>query len=83
MPAMRNRVLERGFRRADLPSLQGLERLAKRCACQFGFIAPLLICIHTYAAFLEPHWTRFWPVSTSFTPQPTDTVRRSNLDRIG
>lgn len=83
MPAMRNRVLERGFRRADLSALQGLERLAKRGACQPGFIAPQLISIDTRAAFLEPHWKLFWPVSISFTPQPTGTVRRSNLDRTG
>jgi hypothetical protein len=80
---MRNLVLERGFRRADLSALQRFERLAKRRACQFGFIAPQLISIDTRAAFLEPNWSLFWPVSTSFTPQPTGTIRRSNLDRTG
>jgi len=78
MPVVRNLVLERRFRRADLSALQGVERLAKRSARQSGRITPSLILFDVRAVFLEPHWTlKFWPASTSFTPQPTDTVMRS------
>jgi hypothetical protein len=61
MPAVRNLVLERGFRRASLSALQGVERLAKRRACQPGRIAPPVICIDGRVVFLEPHWTPILP----------------------
>ena len=84
MPAVRNPVLERRVRRADLSTLQGIERLAKRRARQLRVIAPPLIRIDLRAVFLEPHWTpKFRPASTSFTLQPTDTVRRSPSGRTG
>lgn len=57
MPAMRNLVLERRLRRADLSALQGVECLAKRRAFQPGRIATPLICIDERVVFLEPHLT--------------------------
>lgn len=52
MPAMRCLVLERRLWRADLPALQGVERLAKRNAGQPGRISPPLIRIGARAIFL-------------------------------
>lgn len=56
MPAMRNLVLERRFRRTDLPALQGVERLAECRARQPGRISPPLIPTGVRAFFREPHW---------------------------
>lgn len=57
MPALRHRVLERRFRREDLPALQGVKRLAKRRTCKTGRIAPPLIP-HPRAVFLQPYWNK-------------------------
>ena len=76
MPAMRNFVLERRFRRADLPTLQGAERLADRRARQPGLISSPVTLVDQRPISLEPYWTQLWPVSTSFTQRPTDTVTR-------
>ena len=57
MPAVRNLVLERRVRRADLSALQGIERLAKRRARQPRPIAPPLISIDVRSVSLEPHRT--------------------------
>lgn len=51
MPAMRYLVLERRFRRTDLSTLQGVERLAKRGARRFGRVAQTLICIGARAIY--------------------------------
>ena len=52
---MRNLVLERGLRRTDLPTLQGVECLAERRARQRGRISPPLIP-EPRAVFLNPDW---------------------------
>ncbi len=52
---MRNLVLERGLRRTDLPTLQGVECLAERRARQRGRISPPLIP-QPRAVFLNPDW---------------------------
>lgn len=54
---MRNRVLERRFRRTHLSALQGFERLAKRRFRHTRRIASPLIRNDARAAFLEPHGT--------------------------
>lgn len=56
MPAVRNLVLERRVRRADLSALQGAESLAECRARQPGLIAPPMIRIGARAIFLEPRW---------------------------
>ncbi len=56
MSAMQYLVRERRLRRADLPSLQGVERLAKRCGCQPGRISSPLIRIGARVVFIEPYW---------------------------
>ncbi|WP_316296132.1 transglutaminase family protein [Aestuariicoccus sp. MJ-SS9] len=53
---MRNLVLERTFRRTDLPALQGIECLAERHANQPGRISPPLIPKGARAVVLEPNW---------------------------
>ncbi|MCU9848965.1 hypothetical protein OEZ60_13220 [Defluviimonas sp. WL0024] len=56
MPAMQCVVLERRFRRTDLPALQGVERLEERRARQPGRISPPLIPVDARAVLLEPYW---------------------------
>ncbi|SDL75906.1 Transglutaminase-like enzyme, putative cysteine protease [Aliiruegeria lutimaris] len=49
-------VLERGFRRTDLPALQGVERLAERRVRQPGRISPPLIPTGARSVFLAAYW---------------------------
>ena len=75
MPAMQDIVLERRLRRADLPSLQGVERVAKRRACQPRCISAPLTRIEAHptgASFCLSHFV---------TPQPTETgqVNRASI----
>jgi len=80
MPAVRNLVLERRFRRADLSALQRVERLAKRRACQPGLITPPLIRIEVRAAFLELHWT---PILACLDIVHTTTYRYRQAVSLG
>ena len=80
MPAVRNLVLERRFRRADLSALQGVERLAKRSARQSGRITPSLIHIDARAVFLEPHWT---PILACLDILHTTTYRYRQAVSLG
>lgn len=63
MPAMRYLVPERRFRRAGLPALQGVERLAKRRSRKPGRISPPLISIGVRAVCLEPYWNTIFGLS--------------------
>lgn len=80
MPAVRNLVLERRFRRADLSALQRVERLAKRRASQPGLITPPLIRIDVRAFFLELHWT---PILTCLDIVHTTTYRYRQAVSLG
>ncbi len=80
MPAVRNHVLERRFRRADLSPLQGVERLAKRRASQPGLIAEPLTSIGVRAVFLEPYWT---PILACLDIVHTTTYRYRQAVSLG
>lgn len=80
MPAMRCLVLERRLWRADLPALQGIERLANRNAGQPGRISPPLIRIGARVIFLAPHGT---PILACLDIVHTTTYRYRQAVSLG